>query len=171
MAKLYSFQWNDISGVFFKEDGTTWWPLSWVGKTFSIPGSTTSVLKKFGVVEHEKKRFQAFQIAYVPFPKNTYFISQEVFERMVKDSGGLEDIASFFAFLAEPENIQEITKKLAAPKKVSEERMNEETLTELIFELLTFTKALTIALQMQEPLSKENKGLGRRVIKKLTNLL
>ena len=176
MPKLYSFQWNEVSGIFFDCQETTWWPLPWVVKTFSIPGSSTSVLKKFTISEQEKKRFQAFETSLVTFPKNTYFISKTALERVLQSSSSVKT-QQFLVFLAHPqqnETVLEVTRKsLVAGKKKIERSipMDESTVTELIFDLLTFTKELTIALQMQESLSHEKKGMGLRVMKKLANLL
>lgn len=176
MTKLYSFQWNEVAGIFFDTEGTTWWPLSWVVKTFSISGSSTSVLKKFTIAEHEKKRFQAFETSLVTFPKNSYFISKPGLERVLRASSSLKTQA-FLVFLAHPEQNQtvlEVTTKsqFSLKKKVDRSSpVDQAVFLELIFDLLTFTKELTIALQIQESLSQDKREMGVRILKKLANLL
>lgn len=183
MVKVYSFQYQGIASIFFEDGETTWWPLSLLVKIFSFSGSSSILIKKWQLSAEEQKRFSQFQNTLVNLPKTSYFISKPGIERILETEffqNFCLECQEFKDFLSNPfENgtVQEVVQKNGAGltknrKKTSgsirsSANLSEVQLTELIFELLVFTKELTIALQMKQSLTVETKRAALLVLKNL----
>lgn len=191
MVNLY---WVDCAGtncVFFKENETTWWPVSIISKNLKNVGISRrpkDLFKTYEIQPDECRQFSSFFCSFIYFPKTSYFISGSALRRLLKKHHALflergmvphsednyyNDSLQFLLERSESPELwaEPVTEKISFSALTKLKQREQQKLTELTTLLLELTCIIQSSANSGTLLDEKTKQhcfeLGKQIPKKV----